>query len=143
MTAPRQHAELAARLRNIECSLLDEDENTTLREAADLLDPPPIKRTIEQADLDAAEKLLSANGYTIAPPAKPLTFDDVVPMTEAPPAGTVYWVVSLSDPEGVTARHWAGSPFAEVLIRRRMAYLKKEDALIAARHIFGLKGGEL
>ena len=46
MTTPRQHAELAARLRNIECSLLDEDENTTLREAADLLDPPPPKRYI-------------------------------------------------------------------------------------------------
>ena len=46
MTTPRPHAELAARLRNIECSLLDEDENATLREAADLLDPPPIKRTI-------------------------------------------------------------------------------------------------
>ena len=45
MTTPRPHAELAARLRNIECSLLDEDENATLREAADLLDPPPIKRT--------------------------------------------------------------------------------------------------
>ena len=47
MTAPRPHAELAARLRNIECSLLDEDENATLREAADLLDPPPDKHTID------------------------------------------------------------------------------------------------
>ena len=46
MTTPRPHAELAARLRNIECSLLDEDENATLREAADLLDPPPNKHTI-------------------------------------------------------------------------------------------------
>ena len=46
MTTARKHAELAARLRNIECSLLDKDENATLREAADLLDPPPIKRTI-------------------------------------------------------------------------------------------------
>ena len=44
MTAPRPHAELAARLRNIECSLLDEDENATLREAADLLDPGVILR---------------------------------------------------------------------------------------------------
>ena len=47
MTAPRRpHAELAARLRNIECSLLDEDENATLREVADLLDPPTIKPTV-------------------------------------------------------------------------------------------------
>ena len=38
MTTPRPHAELAARLRNIECSLLDEDENETLREVANLLD---------------------------------------------------------------------------------------------------------
>lgn len=39
-------------------------------------------RTItEQADLEAAEQLLRANDYTIIPPAKPLTFDDVVPMT--------------------------------------------------------------
>ena len=44
MTTSRQHAELAARLRNIECSLLDEDENATLREAADLLDPDVIFR---------------------------------------------------------------------------------------------------
>ena len=44
MTTPRPHAELAARLRNIECSLLDEDENATLREAADLLDPGVILR---------------------------------------------------------------------------------------------------
>ena len=47
MTTPRRpHAELAARLRNIECSLLDEDENATLREVADLLDPPTIKPTV-------------------------------------------------------------------------------------------------
>ena len=46
MTTPRPHAELAARLRNIECSLLDEDENATLREVADLLDPPTIKPTV-------------------------------------------------------------------------------------------------
>ena len=98
---------------------------------------------IEQADLEAAEQLLRDNGYTVTPPAKPLTFEDVVPMTEAPPEDTLYWVVSLSDPEGVTARYWTGSPFAGVLFKRRMAYLDKEHALIAARHIFGLKGGEL
>lgn len=38
----------------------------------------------EQPDLEAAEKLLLANGYTITPPAKSLTFDDITPMTEAP-----------------------------------------------------------
>lgn len=97
----------------------------------------------EQPDLEAAEKLLRANNYTVIPPAKPLTFDDVVPMTEAPPEDTLYWVVSLSDPEGVIARHWTGSPSAGVLIKRRMAYLEREHAVVAARHIFGLKGGEL
>ena len=55
-------------------------------------------RTItEQPDLEAAEKLLLANGYTVIPPARPLTFDDVVPMTEAPPDGTVYWVISAGE----------------------------------------------
>ena len=35
-------------------------------------------RTItEQPDLDAAEKLLSDNGYTVVPPAKPPTFEDL------------------------------------------------------------------
>jgi len=39
------------------------------------------------------------------------------------------------------ARHYR---VCEATIRkRRMAYLDKEHALIAARHIFGLKGGEL
>ena len=41
-------------------------------------------RTVtEQAALGAAEKLLRANGYTVIPPAKPLTFEDVEPMTGA------------------------------------------------------------
>ena len=97
----------------------------------------------KQTDLEAAEKLLRANGYKITPPTRPLTFDDVVPMTEAPPEGTLYWVISLSATEGVIARYWTSSCDAGVLIKRRMAYLKKEHALIAARHIFGLKGGEL
>ena len=38
MTTAQEHADLAARLRNIECSVLDEDENAALREAAYLLD---------------------------------------------------------------------------------------------------------
>ena len=37
----------------------------------------------EQPDLDAAEQLLRDNGYTITPPAKPLTFEDVEPLTDA------------------------------------------------------------
>lgn len=84
-----------------------------------------------QADLDEAEKLLLANGYTIIPPAKPLTFEDVEPMTEVPPKGTEYWIIDTTTPEGVLST-WC-----------RMAYLDKEHALVAARHIFGLKGGEL
>ena len=97
----------------------------------------------EQADLDTAEQLLCANGYTVIPPAKPLTFEDVVPMTEAPPEGTVYWVVSALYGEGVFCVRFSNAEFDPLLLKRRMAYLEKEHALIAARHIFGLKGGEL
>lgn len=96
-----------------------------------------------QADLEAAEKLLLANGYTITPPAKPLTFEDVMPMTEAPPEGTVYWVVSALHWEGVFCVRFFNAEFDPLLLKRRMAYLEKEHALIAAKHIFGLKGGEL
>ena len=97
----------------------------------------------EQPDLDAAEKLLRDNGYTIIPPVKPLTFEDVEPMTEAPPEGTVYWVVSALHWEGVFCVRFFNAEFDPLLLKRRMAYLDKEHALIAARHIFGLKGGEL
>ena len=98
---------------------------------------------IEQADLEAAAQLLRANGYGITPPAKPLTFDDVTPMTEAPPEGTVYWVVSALHWEGVFCVRFFNAEFDPLLLKRRMAYLEKEHALIAAKHIFGLKGGEL
>ncbi len=99
-------------------------------------------RTVtEQPDLDAAEKLLRENGYT--PPAKPLTFEDVTPMTEAPPEGTEYWVVSAGEREGVYIAYFYGRDIDHRIIKRRMAYLDKEHALIAARYIFGLKGGEL
>lgn len=98
---------------------------------------------LEQADLEAAEQLLRANGYTITPPAKPLTFEDVVPMTEAPPKGTWYWVPQPFRSRGVEAFAWGGDEYDLAALRHRMAYLDKEHALIAARHIFGLKGGEL
>ena len=98
---------------------------------------------IEQSDLDAAEQLLRANGYNVVPPVKPLTFEDVTPMTEAPPEGTVYWVVSALRGEGVFCVRFFSAEFDPLLLKRRMAYLEKEHALIAARHIFGLKGGEL
>ena len=97
----------------------------------------------EQPDLEAAEKLLRENGYTIIPPAKPLTFEDVVPMTEAPPKGTWYWVPQPFRSRGVEAFAWGGDEYDLAALRHRMAYLKREHALIAARHIFGLKGGEL
>lgn len=94
--------------------------------------------TAAHTDIDAAEQLLRGNGYTVIPP---LTFEDVTPIMEAPEEGTEYWVVSLSDPEGVIAQCHTGRSFYEQLvIKRGMAYLKKEHALIAARHIFGLKG---
>ncbi len=98
---------------------------------------------IEQANIEAAEKILLANDYTVIPPAKPLTFDDVVPMTEAPPDGTVYWVVSAGEHQGAYVSYFYGRDVDHRAIKRRMAYLAKEHALIAARHIFGLKGGEL
>ena len=101
-------------------------------------------RTVtEQPDLEAAEQLLRANGYTVTPPPKPLTFEDVTPMTEAPPEGTVYWVVSALHWEGVFCARFFNAEFDPLLLKRRMAYLDKEDALVAARHIFGLKEGEL
>ena len=96
-----------------------------------------------EADLEAAEQLLRANSYTVIPPAKPLTFEDVVPMTEAPPKGARYWVISAAERDGVYSVPFANDAFDHLVIQRRMAYLDKEHALVAARHIFGLKGGEL
>ena len=97
----------------------------------------------EQPDLDAAEQLLLAHSYTVIPPAKPLTFEDVTPMTEAPPEGTEYWVVSAGEREGVYIAYFYGRDIDHRIIKRRMAYLEKEHALVAAKHVFGLKGGEL
>ena len=97
----------------------------------------------EQPDLDAAEKLLRDNGYTVTPPAKPLTFEDVTPMTEAPQKGTEYWVIHPLKCRGAEAIAWDGDAYDLAALRHRMAYLNQEHALIAARHIFGLKGGEL
>lgn len=96
-----------------------------------------------EPDLDAAEQLLRANGYTVTPPAKPLTFEDVVPLTEAPPKGTWYWVPQPFRGRGVEAFIWDGDEADLSALRHRMAYLDREHALVAARHIFGLKGGEL
>ena len=92
-------------------------------------------------DLDAAEQLLRANGYTVT---KPLTFEDVVPMTEIPPEGTEFWVIAATSEEGAYRTCWVdGNELDLRTLKRRMAYLDEEHALIAARHIFGLKGGEL
>ena len=98
---------------------------------------------IEQAYLDAVEQLLRANGYNVVPPTKPLTFEDVVPLTEVPPFGTEYWVVHPFHSKGVASATWRDGTCDQSSLQHRMAYLEKEDALIAARHIFGLKGGEL
>ena len=97
----------------------------------------------EQPDLEAAENLLLANDYTVIPPSKPLTFKDVVPMTKAPPMKTKYWVVQPSREDGVVQVLWGSDDYDAAVLRHRMAYLDKEHALIAAKHIFGLKGGEL
>ena len=101
-------------------------------------------RTVtEPPDLDAAEKLLRDNGYTVTPPTKPLTFEDVEPLTEAPPEGTVYWMIHPLKSRGAEAIAWDGDEFDLAASRHRVAYLDKEHALVAARHLFGLKGGEL
>ena len=101
-------------------------------------------RTItEQPDLEAAEQLLRANSYTVIPPAKPLTFEDVVPLTEVPEKGTWYWVPQPFRSRGVEAFIWVGDEYDLAALRRRMAYLNQEHALVAAKHIFALKGGEL
>ena len=97
----------------------------------------------EQAALESAENLLLTYGYTVIPPAKPLTFEDVTPLTEAPPKGTWYWVTQPFRRQGVEAFIWGGDEYDLAALRHRMAYLNQEHALIAARHIFGLKGGEL
>lgn len=88
----RPHAELAARLRNIECSLLDEDENATLREAADLLNPAPQRQlmnnnTLEtiqarQDELVAMIAALNAAKKTInLPAAERYTLDEIATAT--------------------------------------------------------------
>lgn len=98
---------------------------------------------IEQPDLDAAEQLLFAHGYTVTPPAKPLTFEDITPLTEAPEKGTRYWMLSAVEPEGILCVKSFNDWFDQRAIKRRVAYPDKEQALVAARRIFGLKGGEL
>ena len=101
-------------------------------------------RTVtEKSDLDAAEKLLLAFGYAVTPPAKPLTFEDVTPLTEAPEKGARYWMLSAVEPEGVLCVKSFNDWFDQRAIKRRVAYPDKEQALVAARRIFGLKGGEL
>ena len=98
---------------------------------------------VDSEILAAAEKLLLAFSYTVTPPAKPLTFEDITPMTEAPPEGTTYWVIQPFSTKGVVLVCWNGDDHDKSVLRHRMAYLEREHALIAARHIFGLKGGEL
>ena len=102
-------------------------------------------RTVtEQADLGAAEQLLRENGYTVTPPAKLLTFEDVTPMTVMPLEGTEFWVISATSEKGIYRTFWVdGNELDLRTLKHRMTYLDKEHALIAARHIFGLKGGEL
>ena len=50
---------------------------------------------------------------------------------------------SNGDIVGYRTARFFSAEFDPLLFKRRMAYLEKEHALIAARHIFGLKGGEL
>ena len=98
---------------------------------------------VTASELEAAEKLLRDNGYTVIPPARPLTFEDITPLTEAPEKGTRYWMLSAVEPEGILFVKSSNDWFDQRAIKRRVAYLDKEHALIAARHICGLKGGEL
>ena len=102
-----------------------------------------VEYCVTASEIDAAEKLLRENGYTITPPAKPLTFEDVAPLTEAPPKDTIYWAVQPFVRAGVEQLFWDGDDIDKCVLRYRVAYLEKEHALIAAQHIYGLKGGEL
>ena len=102
-----------------------------------------VEYCVTASEIDAAEQMLRANGYTVIPPEKTLTFEDVTPMTEAPKKGTWYWVIHPFNSRGVEAFAWGGDEYDLAALRHRMAYLEREHALIAARHIFGLKGGEL
>ena len=102
-----------------------------------------VEYCVTASEIDAAEQMLRANGYTVTPPAKPLTFEDVVPMTEVPEKGTRYWMLSAVEPEGILCVKSFNDWFDQRAIKRRVAYPDKEQALVAARHIFGLKGGEL
>ena len=71
MTTPRQRAELAARLRNIECSLLDEDENTALREAADTIDTADTLRAQlaeAQRDSERLDWMIEQCAYVVSDP---------------------------------------------------------------------------
>ena len=102
-----------------------------------------VEYCVTASEIDAAEQMLRANGYTIIPPAKPLTFDDVTPMTEVPEKGTRYWMLSAVEPEGILCVKSFNDWFDQRAIKRRVAYPDKEQALVAARRIFGLKGGEL
>lgn len=72
-----------------------------------------------------------------------LIFEDVVPMTEVPEKGTRYWMLSAVEPEGILCVKSFNDWFDQRAIKRRVAYPDKEQALVAARRIFGLKGGEL
>ena len=102
-----------------------------------------VEYCVTASEIDAAEQMLRANGYTVTPPAKPLTFEDVVPMTEVPEKGTRYWMLSAVEPEGILCVKSFNDWFDQRAIKRRVAYPDKEQALVAARRIFGLKGGEL
>lgn len=101
----------------------------------------PVMR--DQVSLAAAEKLLLAFGYTVTPPAKPLTFEDITPMDWPPPKGTWYWAIQPFNSRGVEAFAWGSDEYDLAALRHRVAYLDREHAMIAARHIFGLKGGAL
>ena len=113
------------------------------RHDGDGVDIVEYRIVIEQADLNAAENLLLTYGYTVIPPAKPLTFEDVAPLTEVPEKGTRYWMLSAVEPEGILCVKSFNDWFDQRAIKRRVAYPDKEQALVAARRIFGLKGGEL
>lgn len=75
-------------------------------------------------------------------PTDQLTFEDITPMTEAPEQSVGYWIVHPSYETGVSFSIWQNNLSDQSALRHRMAYLEKEHALVAARHIFGLKGGE-
>ena len=113
---------------------------------------------VTASEIDAAEQMLRANGYTVIPPAKPLTFED--DLRHQPPLMTATEINALphkareyihqleanTDPSGMVRENMQlldTNKGLQIMYRNRTDELDRVKQALAARHIFGLKGGEL